>query len=372
MIAAELRDWLRLARTENVGPVTFNQLISRYGDAAKALAAIPELAAQGGLKRKLSMPSPASIEDELHKVAKLGARVITKLDEDYPRLLKHLSDAPPALTMHGHTNILSKPTVAIVGARNASINGRRFAEKLGRDLGEADYTVISGLAAGIDASAHQGALPYGTVGVVAGGIDQIYPPENEKLHQQMTQTGLVVAEMPLGTPINAKLFPRRNRIVSGLSLGVVVIEAAIQSGSLITARLAGEQGREVMAVPGSPLDPRSSGTNKLIKDGATLIESAADVLAALQPGGMHEPEQNIFNQQAIENADEKLVAALRPQVLAALSPTPTPIDDIIRVCQTPPSAVLAVLLELELAGRLVRMPGNQVALLLDLAGAVNE
>lgn len=371
MTPQEKRDWLRLARTENVGPVTFHQLIGRYKTATEAIAAIPELAAKGGLKRKLSIPSPASVEDELHKLDKLGGHLLCSNEPDYPKLLKALSDAPPALAIHGHAHLLSKPSVAIVGARNASLNGRRFAEKLARDLGEAGYVVVSGLAAGIDAAAHTGSLKTGTIGVIAGGIDIIYPPENEQLHRQMTETGLVVAEMPLGTPINAKLFPRRNRLVSGLALGVVVIEAALQSGSLITARFAGEQGREVMAVPGSPLDPRCAGTNRLIKDGAGLVEGAADVIGSLQQIAAREPEPDLFSHMPIENIDENSLERLRGTILTALSPTPVAVDDLIRVCQSPAASVWAILLELELAGRITRLPGNQVALLAPAAGAVN-
>ena len=372
MTPQETRDYLRLARTENVGPVTFGQLISRYGTAAAALAAIPELATQGGLKRKLAIPSITAIEDELAQLTHMGGRILCLNMPDYPRLLRQISDAPPVISIQGNLALLSRPCVAIVGARNASINGRRMAERLARELGAAGYTIISGLAAGIDASAHQGAMATGTVGVIAGGLDVIYPPENTQLHQQMAQQGLIVAEMPLGTPINAKLFPRRNRIVSGLCAGVVVIEAAIQLGSLITARLAGEQGREVMAVPGSPLDPRATGTNRLIKDGAQLIESAADVIASLQSLSLAENDTPNYKTQPIDKIDEKSLSALRPRILDALSPTATRVDDIIRECQSPAAAVLAVLLELELAGRISRLPGNQVALLAPLAGAVNE
>lgn len=359
----ERLDWLRLARTENVGPVTFNQLMGRYGSAGEALAAIPELAAKGGLKRKLSIPSKSSVEDEMKATERLGAKIILSADADYPHLLKQLSDAPPVLAVHGYAGLLSKPCVAIVGARNASLNGRRFAEKLARGLSEAGWVVVSGLAAGIDASAHQGALAKGTIGVIAGGIDVIYPPENEQLHKQMTAQGCVVAEMPYATPINAKLFPRRNRIVSGLSRGVIVIEAAVQSGSLITARMAADQGREVMAVPGSPLDPRSGGTNKLIKDGATLIEGVEDVLTALKAPAAQESEPVAYKNQAIVNIKENELSSLRPKVLEALSPTPTPVDELIRLCQTPAPMVLAILLELELAGRITRLPGHQVALI---------
>ncbi len=369
MTAAERLDWLRLARTENVGPVTFHQLLSRYGSASAALEAIPELASKGGLKRKLSIPSKASVEDEAGRIQHMGARLLLSGDADYPRLLAHISDAPPVIAVHGHAALLGKPCVAIVGARNASLNGRRFAERLGRSLSEAGWMVVSGLAAGIDASAHQGALAKGTIGVIAGGIDVVYPPENEALHKAMTEQGCVVAEMPFGTPINARLFPRRNRIVSGLSKGVIVIEAAMQSGSLITARMAAEQGREVMAVPGSPLDPRSTGTNKLIKDGAALIEGPEDVLAILRPASAQESEPVPYKNQAIDNIKENELNTLRPQVLEALSPTPAPVDALIRLCQMPAPMVLAVLLELELAGRIVRLPGNQVALIADQQSA---
>lgn len=369
MTPQERLDWLRLARTENVGPVTFHQLLARYGSASTALAAIPELAAKGGLKRKLTIPGKGPIEDELARLKHLGATLIYACDDDYPHMLAHISDAPPVIAVHGHAALLNKPSVAIVGARNASLNGRRFAERLGRGLSEAGWIVVSGLAAGIDASAHQGAMAKGTIGVIAGGIDVVYPPENEALHAAMTQQGCVVAEMPFGTPINARLFPRRNRIVSGLSKGVIVIEAALQSGSLITARLAAEQGREVMAIPGSPLDPRASGTNKLIKDGAALIEGVEDVLAVLRPAAAQESGPVIYKTQTIENIEENRLETLRPRVLEALSPTPAPVDELIRLCQTPAPLVLAVLLELELAGRIVRIPGNQVALIADQKSA---
>lgn len=369
MTPQERLDWLRLSRTENVGPVTFHQLLGRYGSATAALAAIPELATKGGLKRKLGIPSKSSVEDELLRIDRMGAKLLLSCDADYPKLLTHTGDAPPALCIHGHGCLLNQPCVAIVGARNASLNGRRFAERLARDLSEAGWVVVSGLAAGIDASAHQGALAKGTVGVIAGGIDVIYPPENEKLHHAIVAQGCVVAEMPVGTPINARLFPRRNRIVSGLSRGVIVIEAAMQSGSLITARVAAEQGREVMAVPGSPLDPRSAGTNKLIKDGAALIESVQDVLAILRGVAAQESEPVPYAIQHTDNITENDISALRPQVLDALSPTPVPVDELIRLCQTPAPMVLAVLIELELAGRIVRLPGHQVALIADQQSA---
>lgn len=355
-------DWLRLARTENVGPVTFHQLVARYGSATAALDAIPELAARGGLKRKLTIPSVSAIEDEIYRTQKAGAHVLLSCEAEYPHLLRAISDAPPALTFQGHINLLHKPCVAMVGARNASLNGRRFAEKLARELGEAGFVVISGLAAGIDAAAHVGALKTGTVGIVAGGIDKIYPPENAGLHDSLREQGCIVAEMPVGTQINAGLFLRRNRLVSSLARGVVVVEASLRSGSLVTARLAGEQGREVMAVPGSPLDARAAGTNRLIKDGATLIESAADAVAAIGNMALQESEPGQFSVQPYENKEICDDTQLREQLIEAMGYSAVPVDELVRLCQRPTYMVLAAILELELAGRLTRLPGNQVVL----------
>lgn len=358
--------WLRLIRTENVGPVTFHQLLSRFGSAEAALEALPELAARGGLKRKLTVPTLKSIEDESTALQKRGAQILTLRDDTYPKLLAQITDAPPVLLVEGHVHLLSKqPLVAMVGARNASINGRRFAEKIARELGEAGVIVVSGLAAGIDAAAHQGALKTGTIGVIAGGLDHVYPPENAGLYDQLRAMGAIVTEMPVGTPIKPQLFPRRNRIVSGLSQGVIVVEAAPQSGSLITARLAGEQGREVMAIPGSPMDPRAAGTNRLIKEGAILIESAQDVLNLLRQQRMEESELPLFSAQISHKVDENQVDRARQRLLDGLAPTPTPVDELIRLCDFPAPTVWAALLELELAGRILRLPGNQVALIMD-------
>lgn len=365
---AALMHGLCLARTENVGPVTFHQLMARYGSAAAALAAIPELAQRGGLKRKLTIPSQSQIEDELAELKRHNATVLLHGDSAYPPLLHAIADAPPVLIIKGHAHLLtSRPCVAFVGARNASLNGRKLAEKLARDCGEAGFTVVSGLAAGIDASAHHGALATGTVGVIAAGIDSIYPPENAKLYAQMAEQGAIVTEMPIGTPIKANLFPRRNRIVSGLSLGTLVVEAAPQSGSLITARLAGEQGREVMAIPGSPLDPRAQGTNKLIKDGASLVESVHDITDLLRGSlGASAPAAPNYTNQHIEMPDEKSISQFRPAILSALSPVPCAMNDLIRLCNAPPPVVWAIILELELAGKLTRLAGGQVALMADL------
>lgn len=358
--------WLRLIRTENVGPVTFHQLLSRFGSAEAALEALPELAARGGLKRKLTVPTLKSIEDEVALLKKRGAQILTLRDDTYPKLLAQITDAPPVLLVEGHAHLLSKqPLVAMVGARNASINGRRFAEKIARELGEAGIVVVSGLAAGIDAAAHQGALKTGTIGVIAGGLDHVYPPENAGLYDQLRELGAIVTEMPMGTPIKPQLFPRRNRIVSGLSQGVIVVEAAPQSGSLITARLAGEQGREVMAIPGSPMDPRAAGTNRLIKDGAILVEGAQDVLNLLRQQRMEESDLPLFSAQLSHKIDENQIDRARQRLLDGLAPTPTPVDELIRLCDFPAPTVWAALLELELAGRILRLPGNQVALIMD-------
>lgn len=373
MISIDLLPTLRLARTENVGPITFHQLMGRFGSAQAAIEALPELAARGGLKRKLTVPSLKSIEDEIAALAKREAIILTLQDPAYPKLLAQLPDAPPVLLVEGHVALLSKqPLVAMVGARNASLNGRRYAEKLARDLGEAGMVVVSGLAAGIDAAAHQGALATGTIGVIAGGLDHVYPPENAPLYDKLRAQGAIVTEMPIGTPIKPNLFPRRNRIVSGLCRGVIVVEAALQSGSLITARLAGEQNREVMAIPGSPLDPRAAGTNRLIKDGAALIETAQDVLALINQHHLSEPETVIFAPPASQNIDENQVDRARAALLDGLAPTPTPVDELIRLCDFPAPIVWAALLELELAGRILRLPGNQVALLLDTRAAMAE
>jgi DNA processing protein len=372
MTEAEKLAWLRLTHTENVGPVTFHQLVARYGSATAALEALPELAARGGLKRKLTVPSPAECEKELAALKHAKAAVLASCETAYPALLKQIPDAPPVLLVQGHANLLHKPCVAFVGARNASLNGRRLAEKLARDVGQAGWIVVSGLAAGIDGAAHQGALTTGTIGVIAGGFDHIYPPEHAALYDKLRESGVIVTEMPLGTGIKPQLFPRRNRIVSGLCRGTVVIEAALKSGSLITARLATEQGREVMAIPGSPLDPRSGGTNRLIKDGATLIEGAADILACLEDISARESEAPSFTPKPPEKIDESAVDAARLTLLSALSPVPVPVDEVIRLCDLPSPVVSAALLELELAGRVTRLPGNQVALVATdaLAGAV--
>ena len=258
-------DWLRLIRTPSVGPRLFIDLIERFGSPTTAIDALPEIARRAKGKRRLAAPPIADIEAELAHLQVTGGRMIALCEPEYPEPLAAIADPPPVLFVRGDTALLHRPILAIVGARNASSNGRRFAEEIARDLGEAGYVVVSGLARGVDGAAHRGALHTGTIAAVAGGIDVVYPPEHEDLQRQIAETGAVVSEQPVGTQPTARHFPARNRLISGLSAGVLVVEAAQKSGSLITARLALEQGREVFAVPGSPRDPRCRGTNDLIR-----------------------------------------------------------------------------------------------------------
>jgi DNA processing protein len=353
--------WLRLARTENVGPVTFRNLIARFGSASAALEELPRLAQRGGGKNFVLPPAEESIR-EYDALTKLGGRLIAACEAEFPQGLKALEAPPPVLSVLGHPHLLQKDMVAIVGARNASALARKFADILARELGFAGLVVVSGLARGIDAAAHEAALAVGTVGVVAGGVDIIYPPENDKLHAAIKNQGVIVSEMRLGEAPQARHFPRRNRIISGLSRGVVVVEAAEKSGSLITANYAVEQGREVFAVPGSPLDPRARGANRLIKDGATLTESAEDILSVLKPmlGGTFE-EPDGLSPATVTNALEAEADRIRARVEEALGPAPVEIDELIRQLGAPVAAVLTVILELELAGRCQRHPGNRVS-----------
>lgn len=362
--------WLRLTRTPQIGPVTFAHLIERCGTAEAALEAAPRLARRGGGELK---PCPAAeAEREMEALARLGGRMLASCEADYPRGLKALEAPPPILSILGHGVLMRREMVAMVGARNASALGRKLAWRLASDLGAAELVVVSGLARGIDAAAHDGALATGTVAVVAGGVDDIYPPENAALYAQIKAQGVIVSEMPLGMAPQARHFPRRNRIISGLARGVIVVEAAEGSGSLITAHYALEQGREVFAVPGSPLDPRAKGANKLIREGATLTECAADVLGVLAPmlrsdfndpasgagGGLIGAKQG---PKQVTEWPEHEIALIRRIVNEALGPAPVAVDELIRLCNHPAGAVLTVLLELELAGKIARHPGNKVS-----------
>jgi len=359
----ERRAWLRLARTENVGPATFAALLARYGDIGEALAAAPRLAKRGG--GALRTPSDAEAAAEIEALAARGGRIVAVVEPDFPPGLAALDPPPPLIAVIGHAALLRRDMIAIVGARNASALGLKFASRLAADLGGAGLVVVSGMARGIDASAHDGALGTGTCAVLAGGPDVVYPPENDKLYDAITARGIVVSEMPLGMAPLPRHFPRRNRIISGLARGVVVIEAAERSGSLITANYALEQGREVFAVPGSPLDPRAKGGNRLIREGAALIESAEDVLAVLRPilgASFAEPERKSGDTPPVPDAKalEAEADRVRAAVEEKLSPAPIEIDELIRQIGAPAGAVLIVLLELELAGRIERQPGGRV------------
>jgi DNA processing protein len=352
---------LRLIRSENVGPITFRELLKYFASAEEALEALPGLAAKGGRKIKVFPKSRA--EEEIAQAKAIGARHLHMGEPGYPAALTAAEDAPPILLVMGNAHLLERPMVGMVGARNASTNGRRLARDIAAGVAGGGFVVASGMARGIDAAAHEGALDGGTVAVLAGGPDVVYPEENRGLYEQLAERGVIVTECPPGLAPQARHFPRRNRIISGLSLGVVVVEAAQRSGSLITARLANEQGREVMAVPGSPLDPRCRGTNGLIRNGATLVENAEDVLAvveAMRGRGAAEPPGAWFD--GTPGAAESVPDDIRDRILEALGPTPAPVDVIIRDLGLPPAVVLTVLLELELAGKLERQPGNMAAL----------
>ena len=348
-----------MLRTPGIGPVTFRQLIARFGTAAAALAAVPDLARRGGGKAP-ALRTRADAEREVARVEKFGARFLALGQGLYPPLLAEIEDAPPLLIVRGDLKLLDRQSVAIVGARNASAAACRFARGLAHELGQEGLAVISGLARGIDSSAHDGALETGTIGVIAGGIDVFYPPENEARQKALYEKGLVIAEMPPGTEPRARHFPYRNRIIAGMSSGTVVVEAAPRSGSLITARLAAEAGREVMAVPGSPLDPRAQGCNLLIRDGATLVQNAADVVEAIRPYQTQvRSAHSKYEHQAEEMLDGEDVLA---SVEALLGPSPVPVDEIIRLSGAPAGSVQMALLEMDLAGRLDRHAGNKVSL----------
>ncbi|MGJ8536910.1 MAG: DNA-processing protein DprA [Parasphingopyxis sp.] len=351
---------LRLARSRNIGPVTYAQLLARFGTAEAALDAIPDLARRGG-GRAPKLADPRAIEAEMAAVEQLGGSYIFLHERPYPPALAQIQTAPPALIVRGDLSLLGKPLIAMVGARNASAAARRFARELAHKLGEEGYVVVSGLARGIDTAAHNGAIDSGTIAVIAGGIDVHYPPENKALQQDIAERGLLIAEQPPGSEPKARHFPYRNRIIAGLGMGTIVVEAAPKSGSLITARQANEFGREVMAVPGSPLDPRAQGCNQLIRDGATLIQNAEDVLSALQPFDISRTRapEIPFGQEPI-SADVE--PRQRATVTELLGPVPVSVDELIRESAVASATVQTILLELELAGRLERHAGGKVSL----------
>ncbi|MGE0828928.1 MAG: DNA-processing protein DprA [Hyphomonadaceae bacterium] len=348
---SELIAWARLARTPRVGPITFHRIVARFGNAAAALEAAPRWALQ---------PPPAdAIERELDALEAMGARLVAACEPDYPDLLKRLDPCPPVIAARGRLELASGRTIAMVGAREASAAGLKLAETIAGDLGAMGFVVVSGLARGVDAAAHRASLGTGTIAVLAGGLDQPYPPQNLALHERIVRDGLVIAEAPLGAVARARDFPRRNHIVSGLSLGVVVIEAALRSGSLITARAAAEQGREVMAAPGSPLDARSRGGNQLIKDGAALVESAEDVAQHLGAAPRAFRLPTIQPLLALE--DGQAGAERLSKLARLLSPTPMHINELARRADLSPGAAAAALMELELEGRAASLPGGFAA-----------
>ena len=356
--------WLRLIRSEKVGPISFRQLLARYGSAELAIEALPEIARRAGRSRPIRIGAKDAAERELAAIQRLGGRALALCEAEYPVPLAAVEDAPPILFLLGDASRLHTPCVALVGARNASANGRRLARDLASGLGRAGFTVVSGLARGIDAAAHGGALESGTVAVLAGGVDVVYPPEHEALYRDIADRGAVLAEMPPGTEPQARHFPRRNRLISGLSLGVVVVEAALRSGSLITARCALEQGRELLAVPGSPLDPRARGCNHLLRQGATLVEEPDDVTRALL--GMAAPGRRETAAEAKESPapipSEDEVDRVRRRIESLLGAAPVTVDEVIRQSHLSPAVVNTALMELELAGRAERQSGNRYAL----------
>lgn len=344
--------WAQLARTPRIGPLTFHRLISRFGSATAALDALPRVG------RDLTPPPEAKITREIDTLEDMGAQLIASCEPDYPENLSALDAPPPLIAARGDNALLKRPAVAIVGAREASAAGLVLAERFASELAEAGFVIVSGLARGIDAAAHRASLKTGTIAVLAGGLDKPYPPQNLKLHEEIVERGLVISEAPLGSVARARDFPRRNHIVSGLSRGVVVIEAALRSGSLITARAAAEQGRDVMAAPGSPLDPRAAGANALIKTGAALVENAEDVIAVLgaAPQSVKPRPLPLFDTE---------VPAARPDLTAKigalLSPTPVHVNDLTRLANASASAIAAAVMELELEGRAATLPGGYVA-----------
>ncbi|WP_174803559.1 DNA-processing protein DprA [Martelella limonii] len=358
--------WLRLIRSDNVGPVTFRELINHYGSAEAALERLPELAVRGGADKRFRVATVAEAEGEIETALRNKGRFVAIGEPDYPPALRAIDGAPPLLAMSGSGDVATRPALGIVGARNASVAGAKFTAMIANAAAGAGYTVVSGLARGIDTAAHRASLFHGTLAVIAGGLDRPYPPENIGLYREICEEGgVAISEMPYGWEPRARDFPRRNRLIAGCSLAVVVIEAANRSGSLITARLANEAGRLVLAVPGSPLDPRAQGTNGLIKQGAMIVCSPEDVLEALSPlSDMELP----FKGGADEDEDDDLPAAApddddRVRVAQALGPSPCEIDDLIRFTGVNAAAVQMILLELDLAGRLVRHAGGKVSMI---------
>jgi DNA processing protein len=356
-------DWLRLFRSQNIGPRTFRALVNHFGGARAALEALPGLARRGGGGAAPQICSRQDAEREIEAAEKLGVTFVAIGESGYPHRLQMIDDAPPLVAVRGHLAALTMPAVAVVGSRNASAAGIKMTQRIAQGLSEAGFVTVSGLARGIDAAAHRASLATGTIAVLAGGHDRVYPPEHGDLLDAILPAGIALTEMPLGWEPRARDFPRRNRLISGLALGVVIVEAAKRSGSLITARLALEQGREVFAVPGSPLDPRAEGTNSLIKQGATPVTETSDIISVLEPiMGIELPAREPEPSDGERLPDADPAADERARIMALLSPAPVLTDDLVRLSNTSPRAVRMVLLELEIAGRLERHGGGLVSL----------
>jgi DNA processing protein len=360
-------DVIRLIRSENVGIKTFFDLIRVFGKASEAIKHIQEMSLKGGRKKPINLFSLAEVHSEIEKANKIGARIITYNDDIYPAILRHIPDPPPVINVIGKISLLNSKAVAIVGSRNCSISGIQFTEELAHDLAKNGITIVSGFARGIDTAAHRASLQYGTIAVLAGGIDHIYPYENKDLYHQIAQEGCIIAELPIGSAPSSQHFPQRNRIISGLSLATIVIEASFGSGSLITANIALEQGREVFAVPGFPLDPRYKGNNKLLKQGALIVESAADVINNLPNFSPNKPYNNLE-----ESNDNKYISSsknisdiseeTRQKILSLLSNSPIDIELLARYSEIHLTLVYVVIIELELASKVIRHPGNKISL----------
>ncbi len=355
--------YLRLARTEGLGPVTIKRLVERCGSAEKAVEAVPVMSAKGGRVKELA--SLDAIHKELDHLDKRNTLFLCPADKDYPFLLSQISDAPIILTYRGDTKLLQKDMMlGVVGARNSSVNASRFTQKLCSEIGQAGASVVSGLARGIDTAAHNGSLKTGTVAVVAGGLDNIYPAENQKLADEIAEKGCIVSEEPLTLAPMATHFPKRNRIIAGLSHAVLVVEATLRSGSLITARLAGEYGRDVLAIPGFPLDPRAEGPNHLIKDGAILISETQDILDALRQPKIKADAPFTLNERSVSDVlyNEEDTDDLRERILSSLSSMPISLDDLAAACACNPQQLSLPLLELELSGAIRYASHNRIVL----------
>lgn len=363
-------DWIRLALSENVGAITFNKLISIFGSASEALKQIPDFAKQGGLRRNISIASEKMVEAQITSAKKTGTKILFRCDDTYPFLLKQITDSPPLLYVMGHTHMLSEECISIVGTRAATLNGKNFTTHLAKELSEQGYVIVSGMAKGIDRAAHTGALQNnndkgGTIAILGTPIDVVYPAENQDIYDEIKERGCLVSEFPFGTQLVPQNFPRRNRIISGLSLGVVVIEANLKSGSLITAKEALSQGREIFAVPGSPLDPRAAGPNALIQDGATLVTKTHDITDVLKNIKTFHLSDTVTttNYQLDHIPEQKEIDQARSLVLENLGPEMIEIDELIRATGLEARLINIVLTQLELAGRIEHFTGNRVALI---------